>query len=102
MIYTERLLRIIDVPHISEKTSILLDKKNILVLRVAKHATKIDIKHAICMLFSVQIKKINVLIVSGKIKGSRANRNLRNKCNWKKAYVVLKDGYKLNLVNEIK
>ncbi|CAD83708.1 50S ribosomal subunit protein L23 [Candidatus Blochmanniella floridana] len=95
--YIERLLKVIKAPHVSEKSSIALDKNNVIVLKVVNYVTKQDIRHAVCMLFSVKIKKINVLMVSGKSKGQRYNLGYR--CNWKKAYVILKRGYTVDLMN---
>lgn len=100
MIYTERLLKIIKCPHVSEKNSIQLEKYNIVVLKVSKYATKTDIKNTIYTLFSIKLKKINVLVTPKKKKGSRNNIGYRR--NWKKAYVVLTKGSKLDFTNQIK
>lgn len=101
MIYTERLLKLIKVPHISEKTSINLEKFNIIVLKVLKCSTKSDIKNAVCMLFAVEVVKVNILLTSRKSKGSK-NNIVGHRCNWKKAYVFLKHGSKIDLSNKIK
>lgn len=100
MSYVERLLTIIKSTHISEKSSIRVEENNTVVLKVVKYATKMDIKNAVSMLFSVKIKKVNVLITPKKKKGLKNNIGYR--CNWKKAYIVLKDGYKLDFTNKIK
>lgn len=100
MIYIERLLNIIKSPHISEKTSVRSEKYNTVVLKVAKYATKTDIKNAVYKLYSVRLKKINILITAKKKKGSKNNIGYR--CNWKKAYIVLKAGYQIDFTNKIK
>lgn len=100
MIYTERLLTIIKAPHISEKTSIRLEKHNFVVLKVAKYATKTDVKNIVYTLFSEKSKKINILITPKKKKGSKKSIGYRR--NWKKAYVLLKKGHKIDLTNKIK
>lgn len=101
MIYIEHLLKIIRIPHISEKTSIKLEKFNTIVLKVSKYATKMDIKNAVCILFSVEVIKVNVLITSRKSKRLK-NNSIGYRCNWKKAYVFLKPGSKIDLTNKIK
>lgn len=100
MMYKERLLKVIRAPYVSEKTSVQLEKFNAIVFKVSKDSTKVDIKHAVCMLFSVEVMKINILITSKKLKGAKNNVGYR--CAWKKAYVFLKHGHKINLNNKIK
>lgn len=101
MIYTERLLKLIKVPHFSEKASLKLERYNTIVLKVLKCSTKSDIKNAVQMLFSVEVAKVNVLITSRKLKGSK-NHMAGYRCNWKKAYVCLKPGSTIDLANKIK
>lgn len=99
MIYTERLLNIIKYPHLSEKTAINSSKKNnFIVLKVRKYATKSDIKSAVDFLFSVRSKKVNVLLTPKKKKGSKSNLGYR--CSWKKAYVLLEEGYNIDLTKK--
>ncbi|ADV33595.1 50S ribosomal protein L23 [Candidatus Blochmanniella vafra str. BVAF] len=100
MIYIERLLKVIKVPHISEKASIVLEKNNVVILKVSKNSTKMDIQDAVCMLFSVTVKKINILMVAGKTKGSKGN--IGRRCDWKKAYVILNSGCKIDLFDKIR
>lgn len=100
MTYIEHLLKIIQAPHISEKSSVRSEKYNTVVLKVAKYATKTDIKNIVYTLFSVKSKKINILITVKKKKGSKSNIGYRR--NWKKAYVILTEGYKIDLTNKIK
>lgn len=102
MIYIEYLLKLIKVPHISEKASIKSGRCNIVVLRVAKDSTKSDVKNAIRMLFSVEVVKVNVLITSKKSKKSKNNVITGYRCSWKKAYVFLKPGLKIDFTNKIK
>ncbi|AGC03476.1 50S ribosomal protein L23 [Candidatus Blochmanniella chromaiodes str. 640] len=99
MIYQERLLKILRSTHISEKTSIILERHNAFSFRVAKYATKTDIKNAINMLFSVKVNTINTMIVVGK---SKRKANKIGRCsNWKKAYVVLDKGQKIDFINTV-
>lgn len=46
MIREERLLKVLRAPHVSEKASTAMEKTNTIVLKVAKDATKAEIKAA--------------------------------------------------------
>ncbi|AMA64776.1 50S ribosomal protein L23 [Candidatus Arsenophonus lipoptenae] len=96
MMYNKRLLKILYSPYVSEKASIIMKKNNTIVLKVAKNATKLEIKNAINFLFEVKIKFINTLIVKGK-KKRHANR-IGRRGDWKKAYITLKEGYSLDFI----
>lgn len=100
MIYKERLFKILQFPHISEKTSVISKINNVVVFKVARYATKIDVKNAITMLFLVKVHSVNTIVIKGKIKGSAKNVGYRS--NWKKAYVLLAQGQKINFFNKIK
>ncbi|MXP51279.1 50S ribosomal protein L23 [Pantoea sp. SoEX] len=95
MICKESFFRIIRKPHSSEKASSLVNKNNTIVLKVAKNANKKDIFLAIEKIFEVKIKRINTLIVKGKIKKKNKNHGE----NWKKAYITLQKGQNVNFIN---
>ncbi len=44
----ERLLKVLRAPHVSEKASTAMEKSNTIVLKVAKDATKAEIKAVLC------------------------------------------------------
>ncbi len=48
MIREERLLKVLRAPHVSEKASTAMEKSNTIVLKVAKDATKAEIKAIQC------------------------------------------------------
>ncbi len=60
--------------------------------KVAKNATKIDIKRAVEELFGVQVDKVNTLHVRGHMR--RQGRNVGYTPSWKKAVVSLKEDSK--------
>lgn len=95
MIREERLLKILRAPHVSEKASIAMEKTNTLVLKVAKDATKKEIKSAVEKLFEVQVTGVNTLVVKGKVK--RRGQQIGRRSDWKKAYVTLAEGQNLDL-----
>ncbi|MCF0221353.1 MAG: 50S ribosomal protein L23 [Fibrobacter sp.] len=86
---------ILVAPHITEETAkMMAASKNVkkYVFKVAKSATKTEIKDAIEKRFNVQVDSVNTLINRGKIKRMRMGMAAGKKSNWKKAYITLKAG----------
>ncbi|AVQ87486.1 50S ribosomal protein L23 [Plesiomonas shigelloides subsp. oncorhynchi] len=96
MIREERLLKVLRAPHISEKATMAAETQNTIVFKVAKDATKAEIKAAVEKLFEVEVKDVRTLILKGKVKrhGARVGR----RSDLKKAYVTLKEGQNLDFV----
>jgi large subunit ribosomal protein L23 len=90
----ERLLTLIDRPHISEKAAVTVEKNNQYVFRVRGEATKPEIKAAVESVFDVKVEKVQVLNVKGKTKRSRHGMGRRS--DWKKAYVRLAAGQEID------
>ena len=90
-----KLANIISAPIVSEKSAIVADKGNQFVFKVAKNATKLQIKNAVEMMFEVKVESVRVLNVKGKIK--RFGRTLGKRSDWKKAYVRLQSGHNIEL-----
>ncbi|VFP81246.1 50S ribosomal protein L23 [Buchnera aphidicola (Cinara kochiana kochiana)] len=100
MILTERLLKVILAPHVSDKTSDNMQKNSTVVVKVLKNSTKFEIKSAIEKLFNVQVYKINTLIVKGKKK--RQKNKIFKRRDWKKAYIILRPGQNLEFLGHSK
>ena len=96
MIREERLLKVLRAPHVSEKASTAMEKSNTIVLKVAKDATKAEIKAAVQKLFEVEVEVVNTLVVKGK--GKRHGQRIGRRSDGKKAYVTLKEGQNLDFV----
>lgn len=92
----ERLLQIIEAPIISEKSTRVAEKHHQALFRVVSDATKAEIKAAVQQLFQVEVESVQVINVKGKHK--RSGRFIGKRKDWKKAYVCLKAGQELNLV----
>lgn len=90
MITQERLLKVLRAPHISEKATMASENANTIVFKVAKNATKREIKAAVQSMFDVEVKSVNTLVVKGKAKRRGMRQGRRS--DWKKAYVVLVEG----------
>jgi large subunit ribosomal protein L23 len=90
----ERLYKVVLGAHISEKATLIADESNNITFRVAKDATRPEIKEAIEKIYGVAVKNVTVLNVKGKVK--RTFRGVGKKPSWKKAYVRLEEGSDLD------
>ena len=59
----ERVFKVLLGPHVSEKATVLADKKGQFVFKVATDATKLEIKKAVESLFSVKVERVTTLNV---------------------------------------
>jgi len=87
--------RIILAPLVTEKGTLLLEKANQVLFRVRPDANKIEVKHAVETLFKVKVEKVRMNRYLGKLR--RVGRNVGRLPQWKKAYVTLKEGDKIEL-----
>ena len=90
----ERLYKVILGAHVSEKASVIADEGNQFAFKVARDATGPDIKEAIEKIYDVEVKKVSVINVKGKVK--RTWRGTSRKPSWKKAYVSLAAGHDID------
>jgi large subunit ribosomal protein L23 len=91
---SDRLMQVLLAPQVSEKSTLVAEKNEQVVFRVASDATKPEIKAAVELLFKVQVESVQVLNVKGKEK--RFGKFMGRRNNWKKAYVSLKPGQEIN------
>lgn len=92
-----KLASILTAPIISEKSANAADLGNQYVFKVQNSATKLQIKQAVELMFSVKVDSVRVLNVKGKVK--RFGRNLGKRSDWKKAYVKLETGHSIELAS---
>lgn len=90
----ERLLQILLAPQISEKSTYVADKFDQVIFKVARDATKPEVKAAVELLFKVEVKSVQISNVKGKQK--RFGRFIGRRDHWKKAYVCLKPGQEID------
>jgi large subunit ribosomal protein L23 len=88
---------IIDTVRLTEKASLLGEKHNQYVFRVAQHANKLQIKHAIEKLFGKKVLGVNTCNYGGKRRRNQRNAGFGWTPSWKKAIVTLKEGDKIEL-----
>ena len=87
------LERLIVAPLITEKGTFASEKANQVVFRVRPEAGKDQLRTAIEELFKVSVVKIRTANFLGKTR--RRGRMIGNRPRWKKAYVTLKEGDKI-------
>jgi len=80
-------------PLITEKSTLLKETQRSLCFEVHRDATKPEIKKAVETLFGVKVQDVRVANVHGKVK--RQGRYQGRRPDWKKAYVVLREGEKM-------
>ncbi|OGA23849.1 MAG: 50S ribosomal protein L23 [Betaproteobacteria bacterium RIFCSPLOWO2_02_FULL_65_24] len=85
-----RLMQVLLAPQVSEKSTMVGERNNQYIFRVAADASKPEIKSAVELMFKKKVKSVQVLNVKGKEK--RFGRTVGRRRNWKKAYVSLMPG----------
>jgi large subunit ribosomal protein L23 len=96
----EKHFDIIKRPLLTEKSTALSNaSKQSYIFEVSLDSTKEEVKEAIEKVFNVQVESINTVVVGGKTK--RVGRVIGKRSTWKKAYVTLKEGNEINLVEGV-
>ena len=85
-------------PLVTEKTIRSQEGGNTVVFEVRKGTNKIQIKQAIEEIFNVKVANVNV--VNQKPKTKRMGRYVGKTNNLKKAYVKLKEGHKIDILQD--
>ncbi|MBO5565754.1 MAG: 50S ribosomal protein L23 [Succinivibrio sp.] len=95
MMFEARLMNILRVPVVSEKSQNALQNANTCVFKVLKDASKDEIKAAFEKLFNVQVKSVHTINMQGKSR--RTVHGAGKRSDWKKAYITLPEGTQLDL-----
>ncbi|HXF75052.1 MAG TPA: 50S ribosomal protein L23 [Methylomirabilota bacterium] len=85
---------VIQAPLISEKGTQLTESANQVLFKVRPDANKIEVKQAVESLFKVKVVQVRMARYLGKTR--RIGRNLGRRSDWKKAYVTLREGDKID------
>jgi len=93
-----RLAQVLVAPIISEKATRIGEKRNQVMFKVLRDATKPEIKAAVELLFKVEVAAVSTTVQKGKVK--RFGRTIGRRDHVKKAYVALKPGQELNFSGE--
>jgi large subunit ribosomal protein L23 len=85
---------VIRSPIITEKAT-TLSEHNQVMFRVARDATKPQIKEAVEKLFDVKVKSVNTLVRKGKLRNFKGKRALLS--DVKNAVVTLEEGHRIDV-----
>jgi len=85
--------KIILMPVITEKSTMLKEINREVCFEVNPRANKSEIKKAVEQLFKVKVERVRIMNKRGKTR--RMGRNVGKKKDWKKAYIKLKEGEKM-------
>ena len=85
---------VVQGPVITEKGTLVNELGNQVVFRVHPRANKVEIRHAVETLFKVKVEKVRTSRLLGKAR--RVGRHLGRRPNWKKAYVTLAEGSRID------
>ena len=81
-------------PVITEKAT-MASERNQVVFKVARAATKPQIKEAVEKLFDVKVLSVNTHIRKGKVKASRGSLGVQS--DVKRAIVTLEEGHRIDV-----
>jgi len=90
---------VIAAPLITEKGTFVNEIGNQVVFQVRPDANKIEIKKAVEKLFKVKVLKVRTANVLGKTR--RVGRSVGNRPDWKKAYVTLGEGQRIDFFEQV-
>ena len=85
---------VIRAPVITEKST-LVSEHNQVIFKVAKEASKPEIKAAVEKLFNVKVKAVNTLVRKGKTKVFRGQ--FGSQSDVKRAVVTLEEGHRIDV-----
>jgi len=90
---------VIASPLITEKGTLVNEQGNQFVFRVRREASKRDIKRAVETMFKVTVEQVRTLNYLGKMR--RVGRWRGQRPNWKKAYVTLAQGQRIDFFESV-
>jgi large subunit ribosomal protein L23 len=90
---------VVSAPLITEKGTLVNEAGNQVVFRVRRDANKEEIRRAIESLFKVKVDKVRTLNLLGK--NRRVGRNIGRRPAWKKAYVTLAEGHRIDFFENV-
>ncbi len=93
------LYKVIVRPLITEKATSLKESGNQYVFQVSISANKYQITNAVEKIFKVQVTDIKTCRFRGKQR--RVGKSIGKRPNWKKAYVTLKEGDRLQFIEGV-
>ena len=83
-------------PLMTEKSMRLKETHNTVTFEVRPDANKVEIRSAVEAVFNVKVAAVRTASFQGKLK--RMGRHQGRRADWKKAFVTLAPGHKIELV----
>ena len=93
------LLQVIVSPVITEKGTLVNEQGNQFVFRVRPEANKVEIRRAVETLFKVKVENVRTLNYLGKFR--RVGRSAGRRPRWKKAYVTVAAGQRIDFFESV-
>jgi large subunit ribosomal protein L23 len=90
---------VITAPLITEKGTLVNELGNQVIFRVRAQANKHEIRGAVEKLFKVRVKKVRTNNYLGKMR--RVGRSVGRRPAWKKAYVTLEEGHRIDFFETV-
>jgi large subunit ribosomal protein L23 len=90
----ERLLKVLIAPLVTEKTYRISGADQQVAFEVMRNATKQEIKAAVEQMFEVKVSAVRTVNVKGSAR--RFGQKIGKTSAWKKAYVRLSDGGRID------
>ena len=85
---------IIRSPLITEKGTLVNEQANQVLFKGSRDANKVEIQRAVEQFFNVKVVKVRTVNVLGKTR--RVGRSMGRRSDWKKAYVTLAEGQRID------
>jgi large subunit ribosomal protein L23 len=79
---------------LAAQRSALTESANQVLFKVRTNANKIEVKQAVEQMFKVKVEQVRMARYLGKVR--RIGRSMGRRPDWKKAYVTLKEGDKID------
>ena len=93
------LYQVISAPLITEKGTLVNAEGNQVVFRVRREVNKDEVRRAVESLFKVHVLKVRTLNYLGK--NRRVGRHIGRRPGWKKAYVTLAPGERIDFFEAV-
>lgn len=93
------LLHVLAAPVITEKGTLVNEQGNQFVFRVRPEANKVEIRRAVETFFKVKVEKVHTLNYLGK--NRRVGKWMGKRPRWKKAYVTLAPGQRIDFFESV-
>lgn len=91
--------RVIQAPLITEKGTLVGERGNQVVFKVDRRANKVEIRRAVETMFKVKVEEVRTINLLGKKR--RVGRSLGKRPDWKKAYVTLAEGQRIDFFEAV-